>query len=38
MKLKQLKALVRAWKEQKSLATAYDVCEFLAKNLNLEEE
>lgn len=38
MKLNELKALVRAWKKEKSVAVAYKVCEFLANNLNLEEE
>ena len=37
MKLEQLKKLVRDWKKQKSLTIAYDICEFLAKNLNLED-
>lgn len=36
MKLNELKAMVRAWKKEKSLTLAYDVCEFLANNLNLE--
>lgn len=38
MKLQELKAMVRAWKKEKSLTTAYDICEFLAQNLNLEDE
>lgn len=38
MKLNELKALVRAWTKEKSLTTAYDICEFLAENLNLEDE
>ena len=38
MKLEQLKKLVRDWKKQKSLTTAYDICEFLANNLDLEGE
>lgn len=37
MKLNELKALVRAWKREKSMAVAYEVCEFLADNLNLED-
>lgn len=37
MKLNELKAMVRAWTKEKSLTTAYDICEFLAKNLNLED-
>ncbi len=36
-KLEQLKAMVRGWKKEKSLTTAYDICEFLADNLNLED-
>lgn len=38
MKLNELKALVRAWGREKSMAVAYEICEFLANNLNLEEE
>lgn len=38
MKLNELKALVRAWKREKSVAVAYEVCEFLANNLDLEGE
>lgn len=38
MKLNELKALVRAWTKEKSLTTAYDICEFLAENLDLEDE
>lgn len=38
MKLNELKAMVRAWKKEKGLTTAYDICEFLANNLDLEEE
>lgn len=37
MKLNELKALVRAWKREKSMAVAYEICEFLANNLDLEE-
>lgn len=37
MKLNELKAMVRAWKKEKSLTLAYDVCEFLANNLDLED-
>ena len=37
MKLNELKALVRAWRREKSMAVAYEVCEFLANNLNLED-
>lgn len=38
MKLNELKAMVRAWKKEKGLALAYDICEFLANNLNLEDD
>lgn len=37
MKLNELKAMVRAWKKEKSLTTAYDICEFLVENLDLED-
>ena len=38
MKLNELKAMVRAWTKEKSLTTAYDICEFLAQNLNLADD
>lgn len=38
MKLNELKAMVRAWKKEKALTIAYDICEFLANNLNLDDE
>lgn len=38
MKLNELKALVSAWRREKSMAVAYEVCEFLANNLDLEGE
>ena len=38
MRLNELKAMVRAWKKEKSLTTAYDICEFLANNLDLEDD
>jgi hypothetical protein len=38
MKLNELKALVRAWKKERSVTIAYDICTFLAENLNLEDE
>lgn len=38
MKLNELKAMVRAWKKEKGLTIAYDICEFLADNLNLEDD
>lgn len=37
-KLEQLKAMVRGWRKEKSLTTAYDICEFLANNLDLTDE
>lgn len=37
MKLNELKAMVRAWKKEKGLTLAYDICEFLANNLDLED-
>lgn len=37
MKLNELKAMVRAWKKEKGLTLAYDICEFLADNLDLED-
>ena len=38
MKLNELKAMVRAWEKQKGLTLAYDICEFLANNLDLEAD
>lgn len=38
IKLQELKAMVRAWTKEKSLTIAYDICEFLANNLDLEDE
>jgi hypothetical protein len=38
MKLNELKAMVRAWMKTKSVRTAADVCEFLANNLDLEDD
>ena len=37
MKLAQLKAMVLHWQHSKSIMTAYDICQFLCENLNLEE-
>ena len=37
MKLNELKAMVRAWKKEKGLTLTYDICEFLANNLDLED-
>lgn len=36
MKLNELKAMVRAWNREKSMAVAYEICEFLVGNLDLE--
>lgn len=33
-KLEQLKVLVRKWEREKGMAVAYEICEFLSKNLN----
>lgn len=33
-KLEQLKVLVRKWEREKSMTVAYEICEFLSKNLN----
>ena len=38
IKLQELKAMVRAWTKEKSLTIAYDICEFLASNIDLEDE
>ncbi len=32
-KLEQLRAMVAEWEKEKSLTLAYDICEFLRKNL-----
>ena len=32
-KLEQLKVLVRKWEKEKGMAVAYEICEFLSKNL-----
>ena len=36
MKLEQLKTMVKSWQKTRSVTIATDICEFLAKNLNLE--
>lgn len=36
-KIEELKKLVRTWKQDKSLTLAYDICEYLANNLDLNE-
>lgn len=33
-KLEQLKEMVARWEKEKSILLAYDICEFLSKNLN----
>lgn len=38
MKLKQLKTMLKKWKTEKNLALAYDVCDFLCANLDLEDQ
>lgn len=37
-KLDKLKAHLKKWEKTRSLTEASDICEFLANNLNLEEE
>ena len=37
-KMLLLKAMVAKWKREKSLTLAYDIAEFLANNLNLDEQ
>lgn len=37
-KLEQLKAMVAEWEKEKSLTLAYDICEFLRKNLEKSNE
>ena len=32
-RLEQLKVLVRKWEREKGMAVAYEICEFLSKNL-----
>lgn len=38
MKLDQLKAMLERWQKEKSVTMAYEVCEFLVKNLGMEDE
>ncbi len=38
IKMQELKAMVRAWRREKSMAVAYEICEFLANNLDLEDD
>lgn len=37
-KLEQLKQMVAEWDREKSLTLAYDICEFLSKNLEKSDE
>ena len=37
-KLEQLKQMVAKWDEEKSIFLAYDICEFLSKNLGKSNE
>lgn len=36
-KLEQLKKMVKAWKPSRSITTAYEICDFLYENLDLED-
>lgn len=38
MKLGELIEALKKWKKEKSLATAYDICDMLSKNLTTEDE
>lgn len=38
MKIDKLRAMLRQWKEDKSIILAYDICEFLVENMSLEEK
>ena len=37
-KLEQLKQMVAEWDREKGLGIAYDICEFLSKNLEKDNE
>lgn len=37
-KLEQLKVLVRKWEREKGMAVAYEICEFLSKNLEKSDD
>lgn len=37
MKLEKLKKMLRKWERERSITNAYDICEFLAGNLDLED-
>jgi hypothetical protein len=37
-KLEQLKEMVARWEKEKSILLAYDICEFLSKNLEKRDE
>lgn len=35
-KLEELKKMVKAWKPSRSITAAYEICDFLYENLDLE--
>lgn len=37
-KLEQLKKMLRKWKPSRSITIAYEVCDFLYNNLDMEDE
>lgn len=37
-KLEQLKKMLKDWKPSRSITKAYEICDFLYDNLNLEDE
>lgn len=37
-KLEELKKMVKAWKPSRSITMAYEICDFLYENLDLEDE
>lgn len=37
-KLEQLKQMLRAWKPSRSITTAYEICDFLYENIDLEDK
>lgn len=38
MKLDQLKAMLERWQKEKSVTMSYEICEFLVKNLGMEDK
>lgn len=36
-KFDELKSMVKSWSKEKSISEAYDICEFLVDNLDLED-